>query len=86
MVEPQLVSLLPSGKGFVMGVRDGGTALRAYVEVDAETGVRYAGDRELVDCDATCDAYEQPVTLAEFRASLEHYRSHHVSGGCSHGG
>lgn len=42
--------------------------------------------REVVSCDEACGAFEQPETLDEFRAALEHWKDHDSSwGGCSHG-
>lgn len=41
----------------------------------------------LVLCDdPDCTAKEDPQTLAEALDALEHWRIHHYSGGCSHGG
>lgn len=38
-----------------------------------------------VSCDDNCKALEQPETLEEVRAALEHWRDHDAQGGCSHG-
>jgi hypothetical protein len=39
-----------------------------------------------VACDEGCRALEDPKTVKEMRAALEHWRRHHYLGGCSHGG
>lgn len=36
-------------------------------------------------CDQNCDYLEDPQTIEELRAALEHERNHSVNGGCSHG-
>ena len=41
--------------------------------------------RERVDCDDDCGAYEEPQTLEEYAATLEHYKTHPYLYGCSHG-
>lgn len=38
-----------------------------------------------VHCDADCGALREPVRKRELRATLEHYRSHQLYHGCSHG-
>lgn len=38
-----------------------------------------------VSCDQDCRALENPVTLDEVRAALEHWREHPWLHGCSHG-
>jgi hypothetical protein len=40
----------------------------------------------LVDCDLACEAKLEPVTLEEFKVAYEHWRSHGLYSGCSHGG
>lgn len=47
---------------------------------------RQAQDDEagLVRCDSFCRAKKEPVTLDEYRAALEHWRSHSYLSGCSH--
>jgi hypothetical protein len=44
-------------------------------------------DREngLVECDSFCKAKEEPETLEEYKATLEHYKNHSLLSGCSHG-
>ena len=39
----------------------------------------------LVECDLSCKAKEEPETLEEYKATLEHYREHPYLSGCSHG-
>jgi hypothetical protein len=39
----------------------------------------------LVACDENCGAKENPETLEEYKATLEHYKNHAWAGGCSHG-
>ena len=46
-------------------------------DVDDESG--------LVNCDQNCGALKHPETLEEYRAALEHWTSHTVLHGCSHG-
>ncbi len=43
-------------------------------------------DREngFVECDSSCKAKEQPETLEEYKATLEHYKNHSLLSGCSH--
>jgi len=38
-----------------------------------------------VECDGFCKAKENPETLKEYKATLEHYKSHSLFDGCSHG-
>ncbi len=38
-----------------------------------------------VECDEDCHALEKPKTLAEHKATLEHYKNHSYLSGCSHG-
>lgn len=38
-----------------------------------------------VDCDDSCGALQNPVTLADYERALEHWRYHSTLGGCSHG-
>lgn len=39
-----------------------------------------------VPCDSVaCRAKQQPQTLEEYGAALDHWRSHQYLGGCSHG-
>lgn len=41
----------------------------------------------LVECDdPDCEAREEPETVEELQAALQHWRRHHLSYGCSHGG
>lgn len=40
---------------------------------------------EKVYCEANCGALDDPQTLEELRAALEHWRSHGFMSGCSHG-
>jgi len=47
--------------------------------------VRTSKKVEYVECDDDCKALDEPVTLEEFRAALEHWEGHGVSYGCSHG-
>ena len=50
-------------------------------------GSRFADGREVVSCDeedGPCLAPAEPVTEAELRAALEHWRKHSFLGGCSH--
>lgn len=35
--------------------------------------------------DPACRARKEPTTPAEVRAALDHWRGHHVDGGCAHG-
>jgi hypothetical protein len=37
-----------------------------------------------VHCDQWCGALEEPQTLEEYRAALEHWRRHGYLSGCSH--
>ena len=37
-----------------------------------------------VHCDEWCGALQEPVSLAEHRAALEHWRYHGYLAGCSH--
>lgn len=39
----------------------------------------------LVECDGSCKAKENPETLEEYKATLEHYKHHSLLSGCSHG-
>ena len=39
----------------------------------------------LVECDSFCGAKEEPETLEEHKATLEHYKHHSYLSGCSHG-
>lgn len=41
--------------------------------------------RGLVQCDQRCGAKQEPETFEEAVATAEHYRSHSLIGGCSHG-
>lgn len=41
--------------------------------------------RAVVDCDEGCGAFQEPETLDEYKAALEHWMSHHYLHGCSHG-
>lgn len=53
-------------------------------ELDLNEG--YAGDDpEVVACDDNCGARENPTTLDQYRATLEHYKHHPYMLGCSHG-
>lgn len=38
-----------------------------------------------VACDERCGALNEPQTLDEYKAALEHWRSHSHLHGCSHG-
>lgn len=38
----------------------------------------------LVECDSFCKAKEEPETLEEYKATLEHYKNHSLLSGCSH--
>lgn len=38
-----------------------------------------------VNCDKECKALQRPVTIAETRAALEHWKNHGWLSGCSHG-
>ena len=38
-----------------------------------------------VRCDAFCGAHEDPQTLDEALATVEHYKHHSYLSGCSHG-
>lgn len=38
----------------------------------------------LVQCDSFCKAKENPETLEEYKATLEHYKHHSYLSGCSH--
>ena len=38
-----------------------------------------------VECDNFCKAKEEPKTLKEYKATLEHYKNHSCLSGCSHG-
>jgi len=40
---------------------------------------------ERVWCDEDCGALEDPVTIEELRAALEHWRFHSLMAGCAHG-
>jgi len=42
-------------------------------------------ERERVDCDKNCGAFEYPHTLEEYKIALEHCEGHSVLSGCSHG-
>ena len=39
----------------------------------------------LVPCDDECKAKENPETLEEYEATLDHYKYHGYLHGCSHG-
>ena len=39
-----------------------------------------------VSCDENCKALNDPKTMEEINAAYEHYKSHPLAGGCSHGG
>jgi hypothetical protein len=42
--------------------------------------------RKLVPCDdADCTALDQPESIEEFVAAVEHWREHSYLSGCSHG-
>lgn len=41
--------------------------------------------REMVECDENCGAFVEPVTRAEYKAALAHWRGHGRLSGCSHG-
>ena len=47
------------------------------IEMDEENG--------FVKCDKSCKAKENPQTLQEYKATLEHYKKHRLYSGCSHG-
>jgi hypothetical protein len=38
----------------------------------------------LVRCDDDCRALAKPITLEEYKATLEHYKNHKLYYGCSH--
>ena len=38
----------------------------------------------LVACDNFCGAKENPETLEEYKATLDHYKNHSYLSGCSH--
>lgn len=38
-----------------------------------------------LSCDENCFALREPQTIDEFKAALEHWKSHSVDCGCSHG-
>lgn len=38
-----------------------------------------------VSCDEDCKALENPITLDDYKLTLEHYREHGFLSGCSHG-
>lgn len=42
-------------------------------------------ENELVECDGSCKAKENPETLEEYKATLDHYKNHGWLSGCSHG-
>jgi hypothetical protein len=43
-------------------------------------------ERATVSCEDGCGAFEEPETLEEYKAALEHWKDHDSSwGGCSHG-
>ena len=37
-----------------------------------------------VDCDQNCRALEDPQTVDQVKAALDHWKNHHWLGGCSH--
>lgn len=41
--------------------------------------------RARVRCDEECGAFEDPETIEEYKAALEHWRYHRRLAGCSHG-
>lgn len=41
-------------------------------------------ERERVECDGNCGAYEKPQTLEEYKAALGHWRNHSYLSGCAH--
>ncbi len=41
-------------------------------------------DAERVTCDKKCGAFEHPRTPNEYHATLTHYKTHAMWGGCSH--
>lgn len=45
---------------------------------------RWIGDRQLVDCDDNCLAFDKPETEDETRAAYVHWRYHGYLAGCSH--
>lgn len=47
------------------------------MKIDSENG--------FVECDESCKAKENPETLEEYKATLEHYKHHSLLSGCSHG-
>lgn len=52
-----------------------------------DCNIPIAGDmaRDIVPCDDSCGAFEDPETLEEYKATLEHYRDHGLMGGNAHG-
>lgn len=42
-------------------------------------------ERATVGCDMDCGALQEPQSLEEYKAALEHWRSHGYMYGCSHG-
>lgn len=42
-------------------------------------------DKKIVLCDMECGAFENPETLNECKASLEHFKHHTFRDSCSHG-
>jgi hypothetical protein len=41
-------------------------------------------ERERVECDEDCGAFDDPRTLEEFKAAYLHWRQHALLDGCSH--
>lgn len=55
-----------------------------------ETKTKYEKQEEdrkngLVQCDDFCKAKENPTTIEEYEATLDHYKNHSYLSGCSHG-
>jgi hypothetical protein len=49
------------------------------------TETQTVDERATVDCDEGCGAFKEPQTLDEYKAALDHWRTHDYLCGCSHG-
>lgn len=66
------------------------TPLPSYFEAEtpAEAARMCADlhDCPFVACDSeTCRTLKNPITLSDWKAAAEHWRSHYLMHGCSHG-